>query len=169
MYSPDHPLFKTHLCRHWLNGTCARGNACNFAHGTEQLRQHHAPTCTTISWEPRSPILLHSEQAIVDGGRECVPELILQGGNSIEDRDFICIDIKEQRREGYEQTQEETQSKRECRAVWGSHFETIEPAGYREDWSRAAELVASPRADNRKICARFTATESSALQTTSHW
>ncbi len=33
-YTPNHPLFKTRLCRHWLKGYCKLGDAqCNFKHG----------------------------------------------------------------------------------------------------------------------------------------
>ena len=153
MYSPDHPLFKTSLCRHWLNGTCARGDACNFAHGTAQLRQHYddaAMVCTSINWEPRNPILLHSEHAILDGGKEHIPMFCrnesdnqyLQGG------DFICINIKDEQieepheefQEAYRPTQAESDHHR-----WGAQWQATAPAGDGSRWFAAAEPASTTR------------------------
>ena len=36
-YTPDHPNFRTKICRHWLRGHCLRGDKCNFAHGFTQV------------------------------------------------------------------------------------------------------------------------------------
>ena len=36
-FTPDHPNFRTKICRHWLRGHCLRGDKCNFAHGFTQV------------------------------------------------------------------------------------------------------------------------------------
>ena len=35
---------KTKMCRHWQKGHCQRGNACNFAHGPEDLKSYYIVT-----------------------------------------------------------------------------------------------------------------------------
>ena len=40
VHAPDHPKFKSRICRHYIKGSCARGTACNFAHGWEERRSY---------------------------------------------------------------------------------------------------------------------------------
>lgn len=42
-YTPDHPNFRTKICRHWLRGHCLRGEKCNFAHGFTQVVRRERP------------------------------------------------------------------------------------------------------------------------------
>lgn len=42
-YTPDHPNFRTKICRHWLRGHCLRGDKCNFAHGFTQVVRKERP------------------------------------------------------------------------------------------------------------------------------
>ena len=39
-FTPDHPNFKTRICRHFLKGFCNRGDKCNFAHGYHQVKRN---------------------------------------------------------------------------------------------------------------------------------
>ena len=39
-HSPEHPKFKSRICRHWLKGFCRMGHDCNFAHGWEERRAY---------------------------------------------------------------------------------------------------------------------------------
>jgi len=38
-----HPQYKTYICKHYKRGKCTRGAACNFAHGTNELRKQFKP------------------------------------------------------------------------------------------------------------------------------
>lgn len=49
-FTPEHPQFKSKLCRHWLKGHCNRGDTCNFAHGCEQLvARKSSPKTITVN------------------------------------------------------------------------------------------------------------------------
>jgi hypothetical protein len=49
-FTPEHPNFKTKICRHWLKGHCNRGLACNFAHGFNQVVQRKSsPKTITVN------------------------------------------------------------------------------------------------------------------------
>lgn len=37
-YTPQHPKFKSRLCRHFLKGWCRLGTSCNFAHGWSEKK-----------------------------------------------------------------------------------------------------------------------------------
>lgn len=39
-FTPEHPNFKTRICRHFLKGFCNRGEKCNFAHGYHQVKRN---------------------------------------------------------------------------------------------------------------------------------
>ena len=38
-YTPEHPKFKSRLCRHFLKGWCRLGTSCNFAHGWSEKKK----------------------------------------------------------------------------------------------------------------------------------
>ena len=40
IYQPEHPRFKSKICRHWLKGWCRLGDQCNFAHGWCDRREN---------------------------------------------------------------------------------------------------------------------------------
>ena len=49
-FTPEHPYFKTKLCRHWLKGHCNRGLSCNFAHGFDQIvTRKSSPKTITVN------------------------------------------------------------------------------------------------------------------------
>lgn len=49
-FTPEHPYFKSKLCRHWLKGHCNRGNNCNFAHGCDQIvTRKSSPKTITVN------------------------------------------------------------------------------------------------------------------------
>lgn len=75
-------LYKTKMCRYYLNGECRFGDDCVFAHGTEELRSgtthplrktkkcsafhsretkgicYHGSSCNFIHREPEAPIAI---------------------------------------------------------------------------------------------------------------
>lgn len=38
-YTPEHPKFKSRICRHYLKGWCKLGSSCNFAHGWAEKKK----------------------------------------------------------------------------------------------------------------------------------
>ena len=49
MQGPEHPLYKTQLCRHFVNGCCLREH-CNFAHGEKELRHLPKSAVSSVSY-----------------------------------------------------------------------------------------------------------------------
>ena len=47
-FTPDHPNFRTKICRHWLRGHCLRGEKCNFAHGFTQVVRKERPALLDV-------------------------------------------------------------------------------------------------------------------------
>ena len=59
---PNHPLYKTRICRHWLRGHCRLAN-CNFKHGWYDkppvvlTRSTSVPVIkTSITWGKEAPL-----------------------------------------------------------------------------------------------------------------
>lgn len=59
VHTPEHPKFKSRICRHYIKGYCTRGSACNFAHGWEDRRAYQ-----NAAGKPEEMFIEHGNEKI---------------------------------------------------------------------------------------------------------
>ena len=87
-FTPDHPNFRSKICRHWLKGWCNRGASCNFAHGFLQVKKKKPKSIASIAVEiihkmelgNKNSAMYNSMEDLVDG-YEIIHKEALDGMN----------------------------------------------------------------------------------------